>query len=85
MTVKGVKLKSESFFCISPGIFELWRKTLGADSVEALSMKLNIICSYICFQERTPVQSCALFGTTQYIFTWPTDEGSQPIFKHSVT
>ena len=33
MTVNGVKLKSESFFSISPGIFELWRKTLGgADS-----------------------------------------------------
>ena len=26
-------------------------------------MKLNIICSYIYFQERTPVQSCVLFGT----------------------
>ena len=29
MTVNGVKLKSESFFLISPGVFELWRKTLG--------------------------------------------------------
>ena len=28
MTVKGVKLKSESFFSISPGILKLWRKTL---------------------------------------------------------
>ena len=33
MTVKGVKLKSESFFLISPGVLELWRKNLrGADS-----------------------------------------------------
>ena len=32
MTVKGVKLKSESFFSISYGILELRRKTLrGAD------------------------------------------------------
>ena len=29
MTVKGVKLKSESFFLIFRGVLELWRKTLG--------------------------------------------------------
>ena len=29
MSVKGVKLKSESYFSISPGVLELWRKTLG--------------------------------------------------------
>ena len=28
MTVKGVKLKSESFFSISPGVLELWMKNL---------------------------------------------------------
>ena len=28
MTVKGVKSKSESFFLISPGVLELWRKNL---------------------------------------------------------
>ena len=28
MTVKGVNLKSESFFLISPGVLELWRKNL---------------------------------------------------------
>ena len=28
MTVKGVKLKSESFFLISLGVLELWRKKL---------------------------------------------------------
>ena len=35
MTVKGVKLKSESFFLISPGVLELWSyggKTLGEGS-----------------------------------------------------
>ena len=33
MTVKGLKLKSESFFSISHGVLELWRKNLrGADS-----------------------------------------------------
>ena len=29
MSIKGVKLKSESFFPMSPGVLELWRKTLG--------------------------------------------------------
>ena len=29
MSIKGVKLKSESFFSISPGVLELWRKSLG--------------------------------------------------------
>ena len=33
MSVRGVKLKSENFFSISPGVLELWRKNLkGADS-----------------------------------------------------
>ena len=33
MSIKGVKLKSESFFSISPGVLELWRKNpRGADS-----------------------------------------------------
>ena len=29
MTIKGVKLKSESFISISHGVLELWEKTLG--------------------------------------------------------
>ena len=29
MSIKVVKLKSESFFPISPGVLELWRKSLG--------------------------------------------------------
>ena len=28
MSVKGVKLKSESYFSISPEVLELWRKNL---------------------------------------------------------
>ena len=28
MSIKGVKLKSESFFSISPGVLELWTKNL---------------------------------------------------------
>ena len=33
MSIKGVKLKSESFFSISPCVLESWRKSLaGADS-----------------------------------------------------
>ena len=31
MSIKGVKLKSESFFSISPGVLELWRKNLGGE------------------------------------------------------
>ena len=30
VSVKGVKLKSENYFSISPGVLELWRKILGA-------------------------------------------------------
>ena len=28
MSIKGVKLKSESFFSIPPGVLELWRENL---------------------------------------------------------
>ena len=33
MTVKGVKLKSESFFVISPGVLGLWRKNLRGERI----------------------------------------------------
>ena len=43
MTVKGVKLKSESFFLISPGVLELWRKSAhpppGMDMVKEILVK----------------------------------------------
>ena len=43
MTVKGVKLKSESFFSISPGVLELWRKNLrGADLAWIELMKTRL-------------------------------------------
>ena len=41
MTVKGVKSKSESFFSLSHGVLELWRKNLkggGGDSASSLGM-----------------------------------------------
>ena len=47
MSVKGVKLKSESYFLLSPGVLELWRKTLGGadsapgpDRVKQMAMKI---------------------------------------------
>ena len=47
MSVKGVKLKSESFFSISPDVWELWRKNLrgrfcpspGPDRVKTFSRR----------------------------------------------
>ena len=43
MSIKGVKLKSESFFSISPGVLELWRKNLrGADSAPPGPDRVNI-------------------------------------------
>ena len=42
MSIKGVKLKSESFFSISPGVLELWRKNLrGADSPPPVQIGLK--------------------------------------------
>ena len=34
MSIKGVKLKSERFFSISPGVLELWRKNLREKPME---------------------------------------------------
>ena len=39
MSVKGVKLKSESYFSISPGVLELWRKNLGGGADSAPSVQ----------------------------------------------
>ena len=33
MSVKDVKLKSESYFSISPGVLEVWRKNLRGDRI----------------------------------------------------
>ena len=42
MSVKGVKLKSESYFLLSPGVLELWRKNLrGADSAPPVQIGLK--------------------------------------------
>ena len=44
MTVKGVKLRSESFLSISPGILELWRKTLGGGADSASPAWIVLSC-----------------------------------------
>ena len=44
MSIKGVKVKSESFFSISPGVLELWKKNLrGADSAPP-PVQIGLIC-----------------------------------------
>ena len=51
MTVKGVKLKSESFFLISPGVLELWRKNLrGAESPPLCMDRVNDSFQILIFQ-----------------------------------
>ena len=64
MTVKGVKLKSERFFLISPGVLESWRKNLsppppaGVDRVKVIFSFGNILsisfsCSLlVCAREK---------------------------------
>ena len=50
MTVKGVKLKSESLSSISPGVLELWRKNLngeGADSASPGMDRVKMIRKFI--------------------------------------
>ena len=43
MSVKGVKVKSESFFSISPGVLELWGKNLrGADSASPPPVQMGL-------------------------------------------
>ena len=47
MSVKGVKLKSESYFSISPGVLELWRRKPlggggGADSAPPVQIGLRL-------------------------------------------
>ena len=63
MTVKSVKLKSESFFLISPGVLELWRKNLkgggfpGMDRVETKKVLNNMFI-------RGRMSTCILISTT---------------------
>ena len=58
MTVKGVKSKKESFFSISRGVMELWRKNLkkegripppppGLDRVKEYSRFSQVIVPYV--------------------------------------
>ena len=41
MSIKGVKLKSESLFSKSPGVLELWRKTLGGGGFPPVQIGLK--------------------------------------------
>ena len=55
MPVKGVKLKSESYFLLSPGVLELWRKNLrgggfphGPDRVNSVTVEfLKALCDVL--------------------------------------
>ena len=43
MSIKGVKLKSENLFLISPGVLELWKKNLrGADSAPLPPVQIGL-------------------------------------------
>ena len=50
MSIKGVKLKSESFFSISPGVLELGRKNLRGGWIPPPSGtgRVNEMCLGIC-------------------------------------
>ena len=54
MSIKGVKLKSESFFPISPGVLELWRKSLGGGGgfrppTGSDRVKVQMKCFFYCW------------------------------------
>ena len=42
MSIKGVKLKSESFFSISPGVLELWRKNIRGDGFRPPPVQIGL-------------------------------------------
>ena len=47
MSIKGVKLKSESFFSISPGVLELWRKNLrGGGRIPPPPVQIGLIYEF---------------------------------------
>ena len=53
MSIRGVKLKSESFFSISPGVLELWRKNLGGGADSALPVQIGLNCAiFVSMQYR---------------------------------
>ena len=59
MTVMGVKSKSESFFSISYGVLELWRKNLrrggGGGGAESAWIGLNF-CVVFCFDRNNNIK-----------------------------
>ena len=55
ISIKGVNLKSESYFSISPGVLELWRKTLGGgeDSAPPVQIGLSNLHIYISLNSKS--------------------------------
>ena len=50
MSVKGVKLKSESYFSISPGVLELWGKNLkGGSPPIQIGLRMNRAITRLSF------------------------------------
>ena len=62
MSVKGVKLKSESYFSISPDVLELWRKNLKGGGgfrppvqiglkFRSINVKIHVVDLHVLFLE----------------------------------
>ena len=60
MSVKGVKLKSESFFSIFPGVLELWKKNLRGRFRPPVQIGLNDLrpSPFEYFQENNFFTKC---------------------------
>ena len=60
MSVKGVKLKSESFFSISPGVLELRRKNLWGDGFPPVPDRVKAKRVEITIAEKMAVEKLQL-------------------------
>ena len=72
MSGKGVKLKSESFFSISPGVLELWRKTLGGRRIPPPPPgpdRVKLIHNYK-LNSRCTVETPVFNGFNLFFFHW---------------
>ena len=62
MSIKGVKLKSESFFSISPGVLELWRKHLrGADSAPPGPDRVKVVYQITFYKNQQLTLNCRVY------------------------